>query len=1189
MSSAIRSSEPSPPADLTADSEVDLPHRAVQLAADLLREAREFETRESLAHARKMERLMADESGKRLTIRLADELLRIHRPARAARRLADLLSHHGLPRFLSGMERLLLQTASWLSRCLPHVVMPRILQRMKQESRDVILPAEEGKLRRYLEERRASGMGVNLNLLGEAVLGEEEAESRLFAVLRQLEDPDVNYVSVKISSIFSQIHLVGYEETVHQVKQRLRRLYRTAMAGDADGQAKFVNLDMEEYRDLGLTVRAFREVLDEPEFAALEAGLVLQAYLPDSFEFQQRLTEWARDRHGRTGAGIKIRLVKGANLAMEQVESSLHDWEQAPYATKLEVDANYKRMLRYACQPENARAVRLGVGSHNLFDVAYALLERKAAGVEDQVEFEMLEGMANPHAQAVCRRAGGMLLYAPVVRDEHFSSAMAYLVRRLDENTAPQNFLSDLFGLQVGSPDWEEQRDWFLEACHRSRSPDLSSEPRRTQDRERERPLEEPVRPSFRNDPHTDFSLAANRRWVEEVLAEWEEKDGIEVPLAIAGEERFPNLQGRGVDPSARDREVYRFALGGRVEVDAALETARRAQPDWERRTVAERAEHLKRAAAVMRHHRGDTIGCMVMDGAKAVAEADAEVSEAVDFAEYYARSLDGSAWSDGVQGDALGTVVVTPPWNFPYAIPASGCLSALLAGNAVILKPAPETVLTAWKLAQHLWEAGVPREVVQFLPVPDDETGKALVTDDRVGAVVLTGAYDTAQRFRSWKPDLRLCAETSGKNAIIITAAADLDLAIEDLCASAFGHAGQKCSAASLALVEEAVFEDPAFRRQLRDAAQSLRVGPAWDRSAVVTPLIREPDADLHRALTTLDPGEEWLVQPRRIHANPRLWSPGVKWGVRPGSWFARTECFGPVLGVVAVHDLENALEILSTSEFGLTGGIQSLDEGEIERWKERVEVGNAYVNRTITGAIVRRQPFGGWKHSAVGPGAKAGGPNYVANFLAWKPDGLPRQRAEPMAGIRSLLRGVRSVFDDPRDREALEAAAGSDEFWWQTEFGRRHDPSQIRGERNVFRYVPRRGLIVRVAAPAEGDDPGLALQLARVFLAARRCGLEPEISLERLPDRLLHVAITAARVIMESEDNLVRRLETNPRPVRWLGTPISRAGRERLQTKNVPLHDAVPVENGRVELRSYLLEQSISETRHRYGNLIR
>ncbi len=771
--------------------------------------------------------------------------------------------------------------------------------------------------------------------------------------------------------------------------------------------AKFINLDMEEYRDLDLTVTAFREVLDEAEFLPLSAGIVLQAYLPDSHRVQRALTEWARGRRARGGAPIKLRIVKGANLAMERIEAGVHGWPQAPYESKAEVDANYKRMVEYGTRPEHADAVHLGVASHNLFDIAHGLVLREDRRVEPWVEFEMLEGMANHQARAVQARAGGLLLYAPVVRAEDFHSAIAYLVRRLDENTAPENFLRHIFDLEPGSTDWIAERDRFLAAFELV--PGLSDAPRRTQDRGVEAvalPRPRLLIARFENDPETDWTLAANRAWIDTVVTHWRERAVEEIPLQVGGEFLAGARTAEGRDPSRPGRVAYRYALGGPADVDRALTVARAAQPAWAALPSTEREARLESCAIELNRRRGDLIGAMITDGAKTVTEADAEVCEAVDFARYYARTLHEVAPEVAdCRMESLGVVVVTPPWNFPLSIPAGGVLAALAVGNAVVLKPAPEAVLVGWRLADCLWEAGVPRDVLQFLPCPDDEIGRGLVTDPRVGGVILTGSVETARLFLGWRPDLPLFAETSGKNAIIITSLADRDQAIRDLVRSAFGHNGQKCSAASLAICEAEVYDDAAFRRQLRDAAASLAVGSAWDLTSRITPLTQPPGAALRRALTVLDEGEEWLLEPRPDAANPQLWSPGIKLGVRQASFFHQTECFGPVLGLMRAENLDEAIGLANGTPFGLTSGIQTLDDREIAKWVDRVEAGNLYVNRPITGAIVGRQPFGGWKASSVGPGAKAGGPNYVLQLARWRQVSRPTgdDAAPPGAACRA------------------------------------------------------------------------------------------------------------------------------------------------------------------------------------------
>src|SRR5882672_6495667 len=1067
----------------------DLAHRAVELADALLREARAQQTPDEHAQARKLARMMADPHGKELTIALADQAFRSRRPERIADQLAHLLERYGVPRYMDWWERVALLLGGAMAHYLPSLVVPPIVNRLRHETQNVILPGEEEDLGRYLEERRRAGMRLNLNQLGEAILGEAEAARRLEAYLALLARDDVEYISVKVSSVFSQIDLVAFRATVARVAERLRTLYRAAARHHyqhLDGRVtpKFINLDMEEYRDLDLTVTAFREVLDEGEFMGLSAGVVLQAYLPDSHRVQRALTEWALARRARGGAPIKLRIVKGANLAMERIEAAVHGWPQAPYERKIEVDANYKRMVEYGCRPKHADAVHLGVASHNLFDIAYGFVLRELHHVEPWVEFEMLEGMANHQARAVQARAGGLLLYAPVVRAEDFHSAIAYLVRRLDENTAPDNFLRHVFGLEPGSPEWDLERDRFLGAFDLVDG--LSDAPRRTQDRWAEAASEAPtgeLSAPFANEPDTDWAVAANRDWIDRVRAEWRERPPETVSLQIGGALVAGAAQVEGRDRSHPARVAYRHALADRAQVSRALDAARGAQAAWGGRPTGERRGLLEAAAAALARRRGDLVGAMIVDGAKAVTEADPEVSEAVDFARYYARALGAGDTVDGCRLDPLGVVVVAPPWNFPLSIPAGGVLAALAAGNAVLLKPAPEAVLVGWHLARALWAAGIPRDVLQFVPLRDDEVGRDLITDPRVDGVILTGSVETARRFLGWRPDLHLFAETSGKNAIIVTALSDRDQAIRDLVRSAFGHDGQKCSAASLAICLAEVYDDPAFRRQLRDATESLTVGRAWDEASRITPLTQPPGEALRRALTTLDPGEEWLLEPRALSEAPPLWSPGIKLGVRPGSFFHLTECFGPVLGLMRAADLDEAIALVNAIPFGLTSGIQSLDDREIARWLDRVEAGNLYVNRHITGAIVARQSFGGWKASSVGPGAKAGGPNYVAQLGRWHQVALPAAGAPLPPAMAELLERCFEAVPPGEPAAVLRASAASYAHAWQEHFGREHEPVRLLGERNVFRYRGCRRVLVR----AEAATPAGRLALAQVLLAAR------------------------------------------------------------------------------------------------------
>jgi RHH-type transcriptional regulator, proline utilization regulon repressor / proline dehydrogenase / delta 1-pyrroline-5-carboxylate dehydrogenase len=1154
------------PLRLQTVSDDDLAHDAVDLAAFLLEDARKRESPEERAQAGKIARMMDDPRGKLMTMAMSDQVFRSHRNARIADQLNHLVDQFGVPKYLGNWEQWALWLGSTMGEYIPSVVVPFVVAKLRQETRSVILPSEEEDFRAYVDTRRRQGIRLNLNQLGEAILGEEEATRRLDAYLKLLSRDDVEYISVKISSIFSQINLLAFEQTVDEIKTRLRMLYRTAMQHrfrTAEGKMlpKFVNLDMEEYRDLAMTIAAFTQTLDEPEFLHLRAGIVLQAYLPDAFPAQQHLTEWAVKRVARGGATIKIRIVKGANLAMERVEAALHGWEQAPYRSKPEVDANYKRMLIYGLREHRAAAVNLGIASHNLFDVAYGILLRAKYSAEAYAEFEMLEGMANHQARAVKDLTNGLLLYAPVVKRDDFHSAIAYLVRRLDENTSPENFLHDLFGLQVGEERWERQKQAFLEAV--AERDQVFAGAQRTQNRNTEQ-LRFSANVPFDNVADTDWSLTHHLGWIRSHL----ERAAADLPpLPVFAD---------GRPAQSESAPGYTYSLAGRDSIDAALDTAVAARAAWATQPVALRRDMLLRCAEVLAARRGALIAVMARDCSKTAPEADAEVSEAIDFANYYARGFEHMP--GGVAPEPLGTVLVTPPWNFPLAIPCGGVLAALMAGNTVILKPAPEAVLTAWALCDALWGAGIPRDALQFLPTSDDETGRGLVTDLRISAVILTGAYATGRMFKTWQPAMRLLAETSGKNAMIITAMADHDQAIKDLVKSAFGHAGQKCSASSLAIIEAEVYDNPDFLRQLKDAAASLAVGSPFDLTSIIPPVIREPGPDLRRGLTELDPGERWLLEPKNINGNPNLWTPGIRLDVKPESWYRQTECFGPVLGLIRARDLSEAIDIVNAGAFGLTSGLQTLDDREIEIWRERIEAGNLYINRGTTGAIVQRQPFGGWKKSVFGV-AKAGGPNYVWSLCHWHETALP-SAVDELAGaaVPALNAAVEwcAAHDRMAEIERLQAAVGSYAQAWRTHFSVAHDPSRILGESNVFRYRPIRDVLIRVRDAAHVVDGMLAA------LAAQTCGVPCMLS---LGPGVVAAVLPGVPMANETDEACAGRLTQFER-VRVFGPQPDDVHRAALES-HTHLVDGRALTHGRLELRAYLREQSVTQTTHRYGNV--
>jgi RHH-type transcriptional regulator, proline utilization regulon repressor / proline dehydrogenase / delta 1-pyrroline-5-carboxylate dehydrogenase len=1125
----------------------ELISRSVRLAGELAQRARVLGGPSTRRRQRRLRRLLSSPAGARLVFALADRVLRPVDASTAAAELSAVTA--GPMEGLSTTDRGLLRLAGAAVKVAPLPVVALVRARLRYETRALVYSAQPWLLGRRLAAVRGR---PNLNLLGEAVLGEAEAGRRLAAVEALLAREDVDCVSVKVSAIASDLSLVDFEGSVARICRPLQELYRAAAASPVP---KLVNLDMEEHRDLDLTVESFKRTLAAPEFSGLPAGIALQAYLPDSHQALEQVLGFARERAQAGGAPVRVRLVKGANLAMETTTAELACWPQPTYAAKAETDASYKALLVRLLEAAGEGVVEVGVASHNLFDIAFALVVSEALGVA--VDVEMLAGMADDQAAAVSERTTRVLLYTPVVARRDFRNALAYLARRLDENATPDGYLRHALELVPGNDAWGTEAARFADAVrarHHVRV-ERSQRQDRTLEAVEARPRPGPAT-GFANEPPTDLTVPANRRWALMALA--------------------------------RPRRPAPSGLRSETEVEATVSRARLAAGGWETLGAAKRAEVLVGAADVMELGRGDALAVMASEGGKTVDEADPEISEGVDYARWYGAGV-GSlerllAEVDGeAESEPLGVVVVAPPWNFPYAIPAGGALAALAAGNAVVLKPAPEARGTAALLVDQLHEAGIDESVLQLLPLDDGAAGRLLVSHPEVGGVVLTGSYETARLFLNWSPGRRLLAETSGKNSIIVAASADVDQAVKDVVTSAFGHAGQKCSAASLAIVVGPVYDRSSFLRQLADAVRSLRTGLATDPSSQVGPVVGPFTTALEQALTQLGPGESWLVEPvcldvrgplagaqgargpgagapagpaagdRERTGPARLWAPGVRVGVRPGSWAHMTEWFGPVLGVMRADSFEEALAWQNAVPYGLTAGLSSLDPAEHRRWADSVEAGNLYVNRSTTGAVVGRQPFGGWKRSSLGPTAKAGGPNYLIGLRRWRD-------ASPVT---------------PKE------AAANYQRWWERHFGCSSELAGLNSESNELRYRPfSPGVIVRAAEDVPDDELRRAVELSELT------GTPVRFSVPRGRAPVSPGVLLAVESGESFAASLGRRRGAGAR-LRLLGGAeecVLRAGAEAgLSVLDEPICSC-----GRVELPRWLREQAVTRSLHRYGNVV-
>jgi len=1124
----------------------DLADDAIALVRRWLAESRDEPVDGS---AQRLAGVLRDPHGLDFTVGFVDGVVRPEDVRVAARNLAALTPL--IPGFLPLHLKAAIRLGAFAAPILPQVVVPAARTALRSMVRHLIVDASDRKLGEAITSIRGRGDGIrlNVNLLGEAILGKKEAARRLAGTRKLLSRDDVDYVSIKVSSTVAPHTPWAFDAAVADAVTALRPLYRVAKE-----TGTFLNLDMEEFKDLDLTLAVFETLLGEPEFHGVEAGIVLQAYLPDALAAMIRLQEWTAARVASGGATIKVRVVKGANLPMERVDSDVHDWPLATWPSKQATDASYKAVLDYALRPEHTKHVRIGVAGHNLFDVALAWLLAERRGVTSSgpsgrsgIDVEMLLGMATAQQAIVRRTVGSILLYTPVVHPQEFDVAIAYLIRRLEEGASSENFMSAVFDLDTHEALFARERDRFLASL--ADMPAGVPASNRVQDRTT--PAAPAPTHGFRNTPDSDPAIEANRVWAAGIVARME--------------------------GSALGRQtIADHTITDEAALNALIQDAADAAASWRALGTAKRAEILHRAGDVLEQRRADLLEVMGAECGKVIEQSDPEVSEAIDFAHYYAEQARALETVDGARFTPVGVTVVTPPWNFPVAIPAGSTLAALAAGSAVVIKPAGLAERSGAVMVEALWEAGVPREVLKLVQVSENDLGRQLLTHTAVERVVLTGAYETAELFRSFRPDLPLLAETSGKNAVIVTPSADLDLAAKDVAMSAFGHAGQKCSAASLVVLVGSVARSRRFRDQLVDAVTSLEVGMPWDEASRVGPLIEPAQGKLLTALTTLEPGQRWVVEPQKLDDEGMLWRPGIREGVQPGSAFHRTEYFGPVLGIMTAETLDDAIEIVNAIEYGLTSGLHALDAAEIDTWLARIEAGNVYVNRGTTGAIVQRQPFGGWKKSAVGAGTKAGGPHYLYGFGSW----TDAETSAPVTSDALVAPALAAVPSG--DRDWLASALSSDATAWAAEFSLARDVTGLESEQNVLRYAA-----VPVTVRLE-DAPETAL--VRVVAAGVRAGAPVTVSTVRELSPAVRAWLegVGVRSAVEGAEEWARRASRLARTgsrVRLLGGSVTAVAEATGGSPSVAVYAGDVTRAGEVELLPFLREQAVSITAHRFG----
>ena len=939
---------------------------------------------------------MRDERFKAQLFRFVDVLPSLRRSSEIVEHLDEYFSNDGFGP-LVGVGVRLARIVPWVSG--------RILRwNVSGMARQFIAGRNPDDVMATLRKRHAQKIGFTVDLLGEGVVSEAQADEYAARYLDLLEKlaretkgwsdplgknselfPVVN-LSVKISALYSQISPADPADAIAHLAPKLRPLLRRARELGA-----FINFDMESYAHKNITLELFKTIFTEEEFRDWpHAGIVIQAYLRDSEADLRDLIEWGRAR----GTRFAVRLVKGAYWDYETTKSRQNGWDCPVYFQKPESDANFEALTRVLF--ENESIVTAAFGSHNVRSIAHAQALADELGIDrSRFEFQLLYGMAGPIKRALVEMGYRVREYCPV---GELLPGMAYLVRRLLENTSNEGFLRAKFAENVSAEELLRDPRELVKPDGASPPDSASVVRKQAQPRKNGAPLDTAPGDVYRNSPLVNFAYKDSQDKMQSALREVRKRFGEKYPLVIGGEKVWTDELTPSVNPSAPDEIVGYGSEAGIPEAERAAKAARAAFGKWSLTPFEERARLLERAADILERRRFELSAVEVFEVGKPWNEADADIREAIDFCRFYAqqiRRLGRPKLTQQVPGEESyhhywprGVAFVIAPWNFPMAILCGMASAAVVTGNTVIMKPSEQSIICGAMLMQVFEEAGVPPGVLNFLSGHGSVIGVHLVDHKDVDLIAFTGSREVGLRIwqsagvtRPGQRQLKhVICEMGGKNAMIVDADADLGEAIGYSIYSAFGYQGQKCSALSrLVLLEENY--DRVMER-LIPAAASLRVGNPEEPGIMVGPVIDE--AAYGRILDYIESGKKEATlayQAKEVPPHGYFIPPTIFTDVKPNMRIAREEIFGPVLSVLKVRDLDEALEVANGTDYALTGGFFSRSPANIERVKAQLEAGNVYINRSCTSAIVGRHPFGGFKMS--GGGTKAGGEDYLLQFL--------------------------------------------------------------------------------------------------------------------------------------------------------------------------------------------------------------
>ena len=604
-------------------SEEERKHTSIDLASVIMRAANISQQKKEKKQMNILKRSLQNLNTKAFIFDTIDTAYRSKNNKTTAKQFVKLINTYGIPDSFTFSNRLKMYGFVLFYKCF-YKFIPFCKNSILKNYSHFIVSGEKASLEKYLNKKKEKNLGVDISFINEEALGFNDVKKQMNIYMNYLSNPQIDYISIKVSCITSNIKVNSEESSIDEICLALRKIYKAALK--APKNPKFVNIDMENYRYFASTIAAFQKVLEEKEFFCLYAGITLQSYLPNSYSMQIKLTKWAKKRIKNGGAPIKISLVKGAYLSLEEVIASIKGWPQAPFLDKISTDANYRRMIQYGISNENIKAVHIGICTHNVFDLAYGLVLRAENSAEKYVDFLMFDNRTM-HIQSIIHRLAKdkLKISSPLYFKNKINNIVCFIQRRLEENLREENFLKYVLNLSPGNEVWENFETLFLKSFEKI--PILSSSTRKSIVKQPV-PITSGIYEIFENEPDTDFTLPSKRRWQKQIIKKYHDFKPEKIPLVIGGKEIYSEKTYKNTSPSSPSKILYSYSLASLKQIEIAIKTAKENEPKWANTSLSKRKEIIEKAATLYRAKRADFVGIMMLDSAKIIIDADSEISE---------------------------------------------------------------------------------------------------------------------------------------------------------------------------------------------------------------------------------------------------------------------------------------------------------------------------------------------------------------------------------------------------------------------------------------------------------------------------------------------------------------------------------------------------------------------------------